>query len=56
MIDPAALEDAQLPPGWSRSRGFLCSCIWRYGPERGWFQLVSWDMHCVSHPSDPKGA
>jgi hypothetical protein len=51
--DLEAFDQADPPPGWSRTRGFLCSCIWRYDADLGWFELITWNPDCGRHPQHP---
>jgi hypothetical protein len=49
-LDDQQADDANPPPGWCRSRGFLCSCTWRDASVPGWLELVYWNPRCDRHP------
>jgi len=42
--------ESQPPPGWAASKGILCTCLWRWDIERGHFELLRWDLRCLTHP------
>jgi hypothetical protein len=51
--DFEAFDEANPPPCWSRTRGFLCSCIWRDADIPGWLVLIIWNPGCDRHPQHP---